>query len=72
MDELLTVQQIAEELDLSEHRVREFFREGRFGKKVGRQWLATRTELEEFKKIPRTRGAPRKDDEEDESSHSDT
>lgn len=65
MDELLTVQQIAKELDLSEHRVREFFREGRLGMKIGRQWLATRAELEEFKKLPRKHGAPRKDDDDD-------
>jgi excisionase family DNA binding protein len=61
MDELLTVQEVAKELNRSQHRVREYFREGRLGKKIGRQWLVTREELEEFKSIPRKRGAPRKD-----------
>lgn len=60
MEDLLTVQEVAKELNRSEHRVREYFREGRLGKKVGRQWLVTREELEAFKKIPRKRGAPRK------------
>jgi excisionase family DNA binding protein len=63
MDELLTVQEVAKELNRSQHRVREYFREGRLGKKIGRQWLVTRKELEEFKKVPRKRGAPRKDTE---------
>ncbi len=64
MDDLLTVQEVAKELNRSEHRVREYFREGRLGKKIGRQWLVTREELEVFKKIPRKRGAPRKDEKE--------
>ena len=63
MEEFLTVQQAARELNRSEHRVREYSNEGRLGTKIGRQWLITRAELEEFKKIPRERGAPRKDKE---------
>ena len=63
MDELLTVQEVAKELNRSQHRVREYFREGRLGKKIGRQWLVTREQLEEFKKIPRIKGAPRKNKE---------
>lgn len=58
--ELLSVKQAAEELGLSENRVREFCQEGRFGEKVGHQWIITRAELEDFKKIPRKRGNPRK------------
>lgn len=62
VQELLTVQQVAIELNRSEKRVREYCREGRLGQKIGRQWVITRAELEEFKQIPRTHGAPRKDD----------
>jgi excisionase family DNA binding protein len=58
--ELLTIKQVAEELGLSENRVREFCQEGRLGEKVGHQWIITRAELEDFKKIPRERGNPRK------------
>ena len=65
MDELLTVPEVAKELNRSEHRVREYCREGRLGKKVGRQWIITRAELEAFKQIPRKIGAPRKDNEEE-------
>ena len=63
--ELLSVKQVANELGISENRVREFCQEGRLGEKVGRQWIITRSELEAFKLIPRKRGAPRKDDEEE-------
>ena len=65
MEELLTVPEVAIELNRSEHRVREYCREGRLGRKIGRQWLITRSELEEFKLIPRKHGAPFKNDEEE-------
>ena len=65
VEELLTVQQVAKELNRSEKRVREYCREGRLGQKIGRQWVITRAELEAFKKIPRKHGAPFKDDEEE-------
>ncbi len=65
MDDLLTVREVAAELGLSEHRVREYCREGRLGQKIGRQWLITRAQLEAFKKIPRKHGAPRKHDEQE-------
>lgn len=61
--ELLSVKEVAEELGVSENRVREYCQEGRLGGKVGRQWVITREELEAFKKIPRRHGAPRKSDE---------
>ncbi len=63
--ELLSVKKVAKELGVSENRVREFCQEGRLGEKVGRQWIITRDELEAFKLIPRRRGAPRKDDEDE-------
>ncbi len=65
MDELLTVQEVAKELNRSEHRVREYCREGRLGKKIGRQWIITRAELDVFKQVPRKHGAPFKKEEEE-------
>ncbi len=65
IEELLPVSEVAKELGRSEKRVREYCRQGRLGRKVGRQWVITRAELEAFKKIPRKHGAPRKHDEEE-------
>jgi excisionase family DNA binding protein len=62
MSELLTVKEAAKELDVSPRRVHQFCKSGRLGKQYGWQWLITREELEEFKKIPRTQGRPRKED----------
>lgn len=58
----MTVEQAAEELNLTPQRVRIFCREGRLGRRVGRTWIITRKELEEFKKIPRPPGRPRKEE----------
>lgn len=65
--ELLSVKEVAEELGVSENRVREYCQEGRLGEKVGRQWVITRAALDEFKKIPRKRGAPRRKNKRDDS-----
>lgn len=60
----MTVDEVAEELELTPQRVREFCQQGRLGRRVGRQWVITREELEAFKQIPRPPGRPRKDEEE--------
>lgn len=52
----MTVKEAAEELGLTPQRVRQFCREGRLGQRLGREWVITREELEEFKKIPRKPG----------------
>ncbi|MBX3057459.1 MAG: helix-turn-helix domain-containing protein [Anaerolineae bacterium] len=54
--ELMTVDEAAAELELTPQRVRQFCRDGRLGRRVGRQWVITREELESFKKIPREAG----------------
>jgi hypothetical protein len=56
--ELLTVAQVSKELSISENRVREYCQGGRLGRKVGRQWIITRAELDEFKVKPRRAGRP--------------
>jgi excisionase family DNA binding protein len=61
MPDLLTVKETAEELGLSQRRVHQFCKEGRIGTRYGWQWLITREELEEFKKIPRKEGRPPKE-----------
>ena len=59
----MTVEEAAQELELKPERVRAFCREGRLGRRVGRQWVITREELEAFKQIPRPPGRPRKEEE---------
>lgn len=54
--ELLSITDVAKELNLSQNRVRTFCQDGRLGRKVGHQWIITRDELEAFKKLPRKRG----------------
>lgn len=56
----MTTEEVANELGLSVVRVREFCQDGRLGRRVGRQWIITREELEEFKTIPRKPGNPHK------------
>lgn len=58
--ELLTIKQVADELDLSETSVRRFCYDGRFGNKIGRQWLISREELDAFKELDRKPGRPKK------------
>ena len=55
----MTIPEAAKELDLSETRLRVLCNEGRLGTKVGRQWLITREELDEFKEMPRNPGRPK-------------
>lgn len=62
--ELLSVDQVAEELELSTNTVRVFCQQGRIGTKVGNQWIITRAELEAFKATPRPVGRPSKGEEE--------
>jgi hypothetical protein len=52
----MSVEQAAEKLDLTPQRVRQFCREGRLGRRVGKTWVITDAELEAFAKIPRLRG----------------
>jgi excisionase family DNA binding protein len=56
----MTAEEAAEELGLTPQRVREFCQQGRLGRRVGRQWVITREELERFKQTPRPPGRPRK------------
>lgn len=59
----MTVDEVAVELELTPQRVREFCQQGRLGRRVGRQWVITREELDAFKELPRPPGRPRKEEE---------
>ena len=60
--EILTVAQVAKELDITGNTVRQYCQAGRLGRKIGRQWLITREELDTFKEQRRPPGRPRKDE----------
>lgn len=62
MDELLTVADVARELGITQVTVRRYCLEGRLGRKVGRQWLVTRQQLDAFKAQRRPPGRPRKEE----------
>jgi len=59
MIEYLTTAQAAEVLKLTPDRVAQFCQQGRLGRKIGRNWAITRTDLERFRRIKRKPG-PRK------------
>jgi excisionase family DNA binding protein len=56
--ELWDVKQAAVYLGLSEQRVRQFCGQGRFGTKVGNQWIIDKADLERFAQLPRPSGRP--------------
>ena len=47
------VSDAAEQLDLSDRQVRYLCEQGQLGSKMGKHWVITKSELEEFKKTPR-------------------
>lgn len=58
--DLLTPEQVANELNLSSTLIRRYCRQGRLGQKLGGRYLITRQELDKFKAIPRKVGKPKK------------
>lgn len=57
---LVTVAEAAEELDLTQHRVREFIRDGRLDStRIGPLYFISRKDLNAFKKIKRKAGRPK-------------
>jgi excisionase family DNA binding protein len=54
--ELLSTSEAAQRLQLSEIRVRQFCAERRIGQKVGKRWVISAAELDQFAKIPRFGG----------------
>lgn len=60
MSKLLTTNQVAKALNLSSSLIRRYCREGRLGQRVGSRYIITADDLEEFKKIPRKVGQPKK------------
>jgi len=58
--DILTVDDVAKELDVTPGWVRQLCYEGRLGKKIGRQWLITREELDSYKTNRRPPGRPHK------------
>ena len=60
----VTIRQAAEILDLSKSRVEQFIRGGRIpAVDVGEIKLLLRTDVEEFKKLPRGKGRPKEGEE---------
>ena len=59
-DEMYTVTEAAEALELSEPRVRTLCQEGRMGRKVGRDWIITADDIESMRDRPGP-GRPRKE-----------
>jgi excisionase family DNA binding protein len=59
INDMLTIEDVARELNLSTRRVRQFCQEGRLGRRLGWQWVITRDELEEFKPQYRPCGRPK-------------
>jgi hypothetical protein len=58
-DEMYTVAEAAEALELSEPRIRTLCQEGRIGRKVGRDWVITADDIESMRDRPGP-GRPRK------------
>jgi len=56
--EYLTTAEAAAELDLSEIRVRQLCQDGRLGRKIGRNWAITRSQLEKFRELDRPAHRP--------------
>lgn len=50
------IEEAAEVIGVTPQRVRQFCREGRLGRRVGRTWIITREEAEAFADIPRNPG----------------
>jgi excisionase family DNA binding protein len=63
--ELLTTQEVADVLDVTCGRVRQFVVEGRLepSKRIGTNLLFDPKQVREFKKTPRPMGRPKKDSE---------
>lgn len=57
---LKTVKEVAEELQLTDSRVRQLCREHEIGQIVGRDRLLTAGDVRKIKRIPRVLGRPRK------------
>jgi excisionase family DNA binding protein len=57
--ELLTCKEAAQVLGVTPVRVRQFCQEGRLGQKLGDRWVIPKSELHQFKKIPRNSGRHR-------------
>ncbi len=56
--EYLTTVEAAAELRLSEIRVRQLCQDGRLGRKIGRNWAITRSQLEKFRELDRPSHRP--------------
>jgi len=67
--QLLTVEEAAEALNLSPQRVRQFCAEGRIGTKIGWQWLITPEEVRLFGQLDRPAGRRKKKSEERNARH---
>jgi excisionase family DNA binding protein len=58
MDEMLTTTEAALELGLRDDTIRKYCQQGKMGKRFGRVWMITRSEIEQFKDARRPPGRP--------------
>lgn len=56
----MTPDDVAKELDITPQMVRRHCNEGKLGQKIGRSWIITRDEFEQFKKNRKGQGRPKK------------
>lgn len=57
--DVLTVEDVAKELSVSPGWVRRLAQDGKLGRKVGRQWLFTSKEVEDYKRNRKPPGRPK-------------
>lgn len=61
METTFTTAEAAARLGLSEVRIRQLCNDGRFGRKLGRDWIITEDEIQAFEGLDRPAGRPPKD-----------
>jgi len=61
METTFTTAEAAERLGLSRVRIVQLCNDGRFGRKLGRDWIITEDEIEAFEQLDRGPGRPPKD-----------
>ena len=60
VDHLLTVEEAAKKIGVSEVRVRQFCKQGRLGRRFGANWAISQDEVTAFKRLKRKNGRPKK------------
>jgi excisionase family DNA binding protein len=60
MEDIMTVEEAARALGIKEARVRQLCRSGVMGRKMGRDWIISRDDVEHYRKTRRPPGRPPK------------